>query len=162
MSAPLDHLYEGEKLTADALVDLFQITLRDRQTIFRFRDGPSTTWQGHVYEGLACLLSGDERTAEGEESRPNLRLLNPVGVFNKPIREGLVERAIVIRRRLLRQHVENDVNIFEQRMWYVGRIRELISGQSLTLELRNMSEGPNYQIPVRMYTPDAGFPFVSL
>lgn len=160
MSTPSSHILEGRKLTADALVDLFQLTLKSG-AIYRFKDSQSVTWQSNLYEGLACRLSGDTRTADGEESRATLQILNPVGVFNIPAMTGELDLAVLTRKRLLRSHVEANTNLYEQRMWYVGQVKELISGQTITLELRNMTEGANYQIPVRMFIPPE-FPLVSL
>lgn len=161
MSTPVSHIAESQKLTADALVDLYQITLKDSPTVFRFKNDNTVTWRGNEYEGMACKLSGDSRTADGEESRASLQILNPLGIFNLPAMAGDLDLAVMIRKRVLRQHIDSNTNIFEQRMWYVGRVRELISGQSITLELRNMTEGANFQIPVRMYIPPE-FPLVSL
>lgn len=158
---PPTHIAEGEKLTADALVDLFQISLKGLPVVFRFKNNNTVTWQGNTYEGLACQMTGDTRLSEGEEARPILQVLNPVGVFNVPALNNQLDLAVIVRKRVLLQHIENNTNIYEQRMWYVGRVTELISGQSVSMELRNMSEGPNFQIPVRMYIPPA-FPLVSL
>ncbi len=159
-NAPQSHLEESLKLTADSTVDLYEVALKQDPIIFRFKDGPTVTYQGQVYESMACSISGDMRSAEGEESRPILRVVNPFGIFNQAVLNGQGELAVVKRRRGLRTHLEDDVNIFDQRMWYVSRVRELISGQALTLELRNMTEGPNFQIPVRMFIPPE-FPFVT-
>jgi phage-related protein len=161
MSAPTSHVTEGEKLTADALVDLYQMSLVDDVTVFRFKNNNTVSWQGNTYEGMACQISGDRRSADIEESRATLQIMNPVGVFNLPAMNGDLDLAVLTRKRILREHLEDDINIFQQRMWYVGQVKELISGQSITLELRNMSEGPNFQIPVRMYTPPE-FPLVTL
>lgn len=161
-SAPVSHLQESQKLTADAIVDLYTITLKNDPVIFRFRDGPTVTWQGHMFEGMACSLTGDTRTAEGEESRPTLRIMNPLGIFNEAALNHQIDLAVVKRQRILRQHLESNANIYEQRLWFVGRVQELISGQLVSLQLRNMSEGPNFQIPVRTYNPSDGFPTVSL
>lgn len=160
-SVPLTHIQESQKLTADAQIDLYQITLKDSPTIFRFKNNDTVTWRGNLYEGMACRLQGDTRLADGEESRASLQVMNPFGIFNMPALVGDLDLATVVRKRVLRQHLDGNVNIFEQRMWYVGRISELISGQSITLELRNVTEGPAYQIPVRMYIPPQ-FPLVSL
>jgi len=161
MTTPITHLQEAQKLTADALVDLYQINLKFKPVTYLFKDGDTVTWQGKEYEGTAARLTGDQRAADGEESRPSLQVLNPLGVFNKIAMDGDLDLAIITRKRLLRQHVDANVNIFEQRMWYVGRVRELVGGQTITLELRNMTEGPNFEIPVRMYMPPE-FPLVSL
>jgi Phage-related protein len=160
-SAPQQHLVEAQKLTADALVDLYELSLKHEPVVFRFRDGPTVQWQGKVYEGMACTMSGDMRSSEGEESRPVLRVMNPFGIFNQAALNSDLDLAIVTRKRLLRRHLEENVNIFEQRKWYVGRVRELISGQVISLELRSMTEGANFQIPVRMFIPP-DFPFVTL
>lgn len=161
MTAPVSHVIESQKLTADALVDLYQINLKNSATVFRFKADNTVTWRGNVFEGMACELSGDTRSAEGEESRAQLRVMNPVGIFNAPAMSGALDLAVLTRKRILRNHMESNLNIFEQRMWYVGRIIELISGQSISFELRNMTEGANFQIPVRMYIPPE-FPLVSL
>lgn len=161
MTTPISHVRESEKLTADALVDLYQLTLKNAPVVFRFKNNNTVTWRGNTYEGMACELVGDTRSADGEETRPVLRIMNPLGVFNMPAMAGDLDLAVLTRRRLLRDHMENNADIYEQRMWYVGQVRELISGQSVTLELRNMTEGANFQIPVRMYIPPE-FPLVSL
>lgn len=160
-SAPVSHLEEAQKLTADGLVDLYTISLKNDPVIFRFKNDDTLSWQGNTYEGMACRSSGDTRSSDGEESRPTLQVMNPLGIFNRAAIEGKLDLATVIRRRVLRQHVLDNVNIYEQRMWYIGRIRELISGQSITFELRNMTEGANFQIPCRMFIPPE-FPLVSL
>lgn len=160
-NTPVTHLEEAQKLTADALVDLYTVILKSDPIIFRFKADDTVSWQGQTYEGMACRMTGDSRSSDGEESRPTLQVMNPLGIFNSAAVQGKLDLATVIRRRALRQHVLDNVGIYEQRMWYVGRIRELISGQSITFELRNMTEGANFQIPCRMYIPPE-FPMVSL
>jgi phage-related protein len=160
-TAPVSHLQEAQKLTADALVDLYTVSLKNLSVVFRFKNDDTRTWLGQTYEGMACRMSGDDRSADGEESRPLLQIMNPFGIFNSAARKGQLDLATVTRKRVLFQHLEGNVNIAETRMWYVGRIRELISGQSISLELRNMTEGANFQIPCRQYIPPE-FPMVSL
>lgn len=161
MPAPISHLEEAQKLTADAEVSLFQITLPQDGVIFRFKNNDTVTWRGNTYEGIACNLSGEGMSADDQESRPTLRVMNPDGIFNAPALDGRLYRAIVTRRKVLRRHLDSNVNIFSQRMWFVERPKEIISGQYVTLELRNMAEGPNFQIPARMYVPPE-FPLVSM
>lgn len=162
MTSPYEHIVESQKLTdADAPVDLYQIVLKNLPVTFRFKNNNTVIWRGNEYEGMACSLVGDVRNADGEESRATLRVMNPYGIFNKPAMNGDLDLAVVTRKRVLLNHLEGNVNIFEQRMWYVGRVAELISGQSVSLELRNMTEGPGYQIPVRMFIPPE-FPLVTL
>ena len=158
---PVSHLREAQKLTADVTVDLFQISLVTAPLVFRFKNNDTKTWQGVVYEGIACQMPGDRRSSDDEEGRPTLRVMNPAGIFNKPAIDGMLDRAIVTRKTVLREHLDGDVNIFVQRMWYVERVKELISGQVLGLELRAMTDLPNFQLPVRQFIPP-DFPTVSL
>lgn len=161
MTTPQSHLEEGRKLTADAEVDFYTLILVGGTTLARFTNGATLTWQGLVYDALSISMTGDHRSADDEESRPMLRLMNPAGIFNKPALEGQLDRATIRRRRVLRTHAETNVNIYVQRMWYVERVKELISGEYVGLELRPMTDGPNFQIPYRKYMPPT-FPTVSL
>lgn len=160
--APDSHLREAQTLTADAPVDLYKIVTRiGPATIFYFKNDDTVTWRGNEYQGMACRITGDSQTADGEESRPTLQIMNPYGVFNTAIVNGRMDLAVITRYRVLRRHIDSDSDIKQQRMWYMGRVKELISGQSASFELRSMTEGPNFQIPVRMYIPPE-FPTVSL
>lgn len=161
MPAHQSHLVEAQKLTADAEVDLYELYLPNDLVYFRFKDNDTATWRGNTYEGMACNLSGEAMTAEDQESRPTLRVMNPEGIFNEPAFQGKFYRAILTRRTVLRGHLDSNTNIFVQRMWFVERPKEVIAGQQISFELRNMTEGPNYQIPVRMYIPP-DFPTVTL
>jgi phage-related protein len=153
-------LEEAQDLQPNGVLDLFEIKLRNN-TLFRFRNGPELTWQGMFFNQWPCKMSGDVRTAEEEEPRPTLVVANPEGAFTKVVFEGLVENAIVRRYQVLRRHADADLPISVDRMWRVGRIPQLIRGKSITLELKNLTEGPNFKLPVRIMQPPE-FPFVSL
>lgn len=161
MSYPVEHLQDAMKLTADAEVHLYTMTLVTSPVIFRFKNNDTVTWQGDVYEGMAISMPGDKRSSDEEESRPTLRVINPDGIFNKPAMDGDLDRAIITRKTVLREHIEQDINIYTQRMWYVDHVKELISGQTIGLELRVMTDLPNVQLPYRQYIPPE-FPTVSL
>lgn len=161
MASPITHREESLKLTADGLASLYTLTFKDNSTVIRFCNTETITWRGDEYEGIACQLTGESYAASEEENRPKLSVLNPAGVFNQPAMDGFLEMAILVRKRVLRSHLEGNVNLFQQRMWYVSRVLDVIADQALTLELRNMTEGPNHQIPARMFIPPE-FPTVSL
>lgn len=161
MTAPRSHLEESQKLTADGEVNLYEIHLKNDPVVFRCKANDTVVWQGRTWEGMGIKMSGDSRSADEEEAKPRLTIVNPAGIFNKPAVEGKIDQAIVVRKRILRRHLDENLNIFHQRMWWVGKIPELISGQLITLELRSMTEGPNFQLPVRYYAPPE-FPLVSL
>lgn len=153
MTTPVTHVAEAQKLTADALVDLYEINLVGVEVTLRFKNENTVTWQSNEYEGIAIKMSGDRRTADDEESRPTLQMMNPAGIFNAHIRAGYLDLATVIRKRVLGAHLTGDVNLSDDRMWYVSRVREMITNQGVTLELRSMSDGPNFMLPVRMFIP---------
>jgi phage-related protein len=161
VTVPISHLSEAQQLTADALVDLYEIRLKFKDVIFQFKDGPQVTWQGDIYQSMACQMSGDNRAADGEESKVTLRIMNPLGIFNHAAINGDIDLATVFRYRVRANHLANNTNIFQRRMWWVGRIPELVDDQGISLELRNMTEGPNFKVPVRAYYPPE-FPSVTL
>lgn len=161
MTHPVSHVKDALKLTGDGIVHLYQIRLLADNVIFRFKNNNTVTWQGQTYEGIPCQMTGDMATADEQEARPTLRLYNPGGIFNAPALDGRLYRAVVTRKRVLYQHLIDNVNISSQRMWYVERPKELVSGQYISLDLRTMTEGPNFQIPTRQFIPPE-FPTVSL
>lgn len=160
-SAPAEHVAEAQKLTADALVHLYEVTLNDGLTTLRFRDGPQTVWQTKTYESMACRLTGLEQSADGSKARPLLTVMNPEGVWNSFIHAGLCDGAAVTRREVLRQYLEQDINISDPAYWYISRVKELVKNQGVTFELRALTDGPDIKIPARVYIPP-DFPFVTL
>lgn len=158
---PIEHLTESQKLTADAYVNLYEIQLKTEPVILRLSDSVTRTWQGQNWEMFGVAISGEKRSADGEETRPQLQFINPEGVFSTLVRQRLLDRATIIRYRVLRSHYENDVQIYQRRMWYISRIANVTAGQSITAELRVMTEGPNSRIPARQFIPPE-FPMVRL
>ncbi|TPL42621.1 MULTISPECIES: hypothetical protein [unclassified Mesorhizobium] len=158
---PIEHMADSQKLTADGKVNLYEIQLKTEPVILRLSDTVTRTWQGQVWEMFGVQLSGEKRSADDEETRPSLQLINPEGVFSTLVRQRLLDRATVIRYRLLREHYEGDVQIFQRRIWYISRIADVTAGQSITAELRVMTEGPNSRIPARQFIPPE-FPMVRL
>ena len=159
--SPSQHVAEAQKLTADALVDLYEITLNDGTTNLRFTNGKAVTWQTKTYEALACRLTGLQHSADGAKSRPLLTVMNPEGVWNSFVHQGLLESASVVRRQVLRQYLESNVGVSDNNFWYVSRVKELIRNQGITFELRALTDGPDVKIPARKYLPPA-FPFVTI
>lgn len=159
---PVSHAAESQKLVAEDYAELFEVVLSGGQGTIRLWDGPTRTYQGLTYEGLGCLLQGEERSADEKESRPTFAVLNPGNVFAPYVLEGYVDNATVIRKRVLKSHFLNNVNIYKRRIWRVARVADLdLEGQKIVLELRDPTDGPNFLIPGRMFIqPD--FPTVNL
>lgn len=168
MTTPASHVDEGLKLTADGEVVLYEIALMNvpagAAAVIRFRDGPmgaSTTWNGKTWDHLACQFTGYSRSSEDEKNRPTLRLMNPVGIFNDAAFQGRFDGAILQKFTVLRDHLERGLVIANNEIWFIGRVKDMISAQSISLELRALSDGPDQLIPARMFIPP-DFPFVAL
>lgn len=158
-NAPLSHLQDALQMEGSAKLDLWEIRLRTVSTIFRFWNGKSRMWQGNLYEGLACQVTGESLTSEGQNSRPTLTAVNPNKVFGPFAAEGLFDLAEVIRKRVLQPHMINNVNQFEQRVWIVGRPSQ-VSSQMIQLELRSPTDMPAWKTPRRTFSPPE-FPFIT-
>ena len=168
MAVPSTHVDEGLKLTADGEIVFYEITLKNVPSggtaVIRFRDGPmgsTSTWSGKTWDHLACQFSGYSRNSDEEKNRPTLRLINPVGVFNDAAFNGRFDSALLQKYTVLRSHFESGLAISNNEIWFIGRVKDLISGQSIGLELRALSDVPEQIIPARMFTPPE-FPFVTL
>lgn len=153
-------LTDAEKLTADGLPELFEFRLRNG-TIFRVKNNDTVIWQGKTWNGFPCKMSGISRSADEQENRPSFTLANPDSIFHKAAFAGLVDKAILKRYQLMRSHLDADLPIYVERMWWVSRVSQLIRNKLMSLELRDMTEGPNFQLPVRVFTPPE-YPTVSL
>ncbi|GJE78092.1 phage minor tail protein L [Methylorubrum suomiense] len=168
MATPTSHVDEGLKLTADGEIVFWEIALKNvpnnGTAVIRFRDGPmdqTTQWNGKVWEHLACKLSGERRSAEAEKNRPTLRLMNPVGVFNEAAFQRRFDGAVIQKFTVLRRHVEANIALSNNEIFFIGRVKDLVTGQSISFELRHLSDGPDHLVPARMYIPP-DFPFVTL
>lgn len=161
VDVPISHVEESLKLTSDAFMDLWKVQLYGTSTIMCFTDSEQFTWQGDVYETTQYELSGDGTATDGGEKRPTLTVFNPGGVFNTFVKSGVLDRATVMRYRLLRYHALANIPIFQRRMWYNTHLTNIISGKAFTMNLRNLGEGPTFVVPARAYYPPE-FPSVSL
>lgn len=159
-NAPIEHLQDALKLEGDGKVSLWEVRLKTSPvTIYRFWNGPTRTWQGVTYEGLACQLSGDSRE-EGRSSRPTLTVQNPEKILGTFAADGYFDLAELIRKRVLQQHFLADVNLFEQRIWISARAATVGRGV-LQLDLRSPTDMPPWKTPRRVYAPPT-HPFVTL
>lgn len=163
MSTPIEHVQESQKLTADGLVDLFEITLvgTPSPVVICLTNGEECVWQSKVYEAHAVKISSIARSTDSERPRPTLTMFNPFGVVNAYAFQGYFDGAKVIRRRVLKQHIDSNTGLSDNQFWYISKTKELVAGQSAAFELRMLSDGPEHQIPARMFTPPA-FPFVTI
>ena len=157
---PMSHIVDAQKMIADGYLDLWELWLRNNAGVIYAANGPRTTWQGHVYDAAPMKLSSLKESATEEESRPTLTIFNPENVLASFVVTGALEKSIVKRKRVLVADIEQDNNIFVQRTWFIARPSSYLKG-TLTVELRNLTDAPNFMMPRRQYIPP-NFPLVSL
>lgn len=159
-SLPQEHVVDAHLLNPDFQCDLFEVILTDNQGTLRFWNGPTRSWQGNQYNSLACQLTKEGMLTDGQKPRPELSLHNPDNQFTPFVQQGYLEGSTVIRYRVLADNLANDRNIFERRVWTLVRVTKM-SEEILTVEMRAPSDGPNYKLPARTFTPP-DFPAVSI
>jgi phage-related protein len=160
VTAPIEHLQDALQLEAETVIDLWELRLKNSNVIAHFWNGVERTWQGNLYQGLACQLSGEARSTDNKNNRPNLTIVNPENIFGAFAAAGDFDLATVIRKRVLASHFVNDANIFQQRVWLVGRPAS-VRNSVITLELRAPTDMPVWHTPCRTYNPPE-YPFVVL
>lgn len=155
--APQTHIDEAQKLEAEGLVELYQLTLATGSVVY-FKSGENVTWQGNTYEGIPFSFSGVKRHSTEKAVKPQLQLQNPAGIYSASAKDGVFDGAVLNRYRVLKDDVDNDVNTYDLNLWVVSRISSL-SRKEITLELRGIMDGQLNKVPVRMFMPPE-FPFV--
>lgn len=152
-------LDDAQKLTADGMVELYEIELNPTGMLF-LKIEDEVEWQGRTYEAIGIQMTGTQRSVDGEQSRPKLHVSNPEGRFSALTKTGVLEKALVHRKRVLRKHLDEDTNIFLQQTWYISRVAEITS-ERISCELRSLSDGQFFTVPSRVFMPPE-FPTVTL
>lgn len=152
MTLPESHIEDSFKLEADGKVDLFQIHLAGSNSKVYLKLDNTVTWQGKTYEGTGVKLEGVAKYSDDEVSRPKLTLFNPNGVYSYLVDQGLLDNALIVRYRLLKEHLDANQNIFMRQQWRVSRISSMKSFY-IVLELRDLMDGQSFLTPGRMFLP---------
>lgn len=155
---PESHKIENLKLEAEPYVDLFEIRLYNG-TILRLKAGDDIEWNGHLWEGYPISISGYEIDSE-KLSRPTLRAVNPEGIFSSLFISGDLEKARLIRYRVLREDLDNNFLVYQKLQWLIWNVKS-INKDYIELELRNPIDGNNFNVPARLYVQPE-FPSVTL
>lgn len=161
-SLPQNHVEDSLKLQgADGRVHLYELSPLSGGTIYFKPDNP-LTWQGHLYEGLPCAITGDEISTEKSPTprmtigQENLDLLP----FKGLIHDGYLEGATLVRKIVLLDDLINDRNIKRTSYFRVKRV-ESYSRSSISIVLATFSGAVNQTLPFRQYLPP-NFPWVDL
>ena len=111
-NAPISHIEESLKLTADSIIDLYELRTKGN-AIVRFWNGPTRTWNMMTFEGVACQLTGESQSSESQYARPLLTVVNPDNSFGLFAAQGVFDLAIVTRYRVLQQDFINNNPIYQ-------------------------------------------------
>ena len=158
---PPSHIEEAMKLTADAEIDLYELSPLSGGTVYFKADNP-VTWLGQEYEGLPCVLTGEEDSLD-KTPMPRMTLgqedvdLLP---FKALVFDGHLDGAILVRKRVLLDNLLANANIKQTTTWRVKRIPEY-SRSKITLILASFSAAQHQTVPFRQYLPP-DFPWVDL
>jgi lambda family phage minor tail protein L len=158
-TAPPTHLVDAQKLEADGYVDLWEIMLIGGSVI-RLKANDPVTYRSNVYEAFAIQISGESQNSDTEVSRPKLNIINPDGAFSPAIHRGDLNRATVVRKRVLRTDLLANTNVFQQNSWTISRVVSL-NKHAASFEMRGVGDMQRFVVPIRMFVPP-DFPLVSL
>ena len=158
MSAPGEHIEESLKFEAEPEIELFKLVLRGG-SIFYFRNGATVTWQGDEWEQCPCQLSGEEPASGDQDNRPTFVVFNNENLFGPIAMTGAFDLAILYRYKVLQNNLNDDINVYERKLWLVSP--RSVSNRYMSCELRSPLDVPNIRTPNRIYAPPE-FPVVSL
>ena len=159
MTIPFELVAQTQELQLQDQVDLFEITFVSGGRAY-IKNGVEVTWQGNPYESMHCQLSGFSKSAGEEISRPKFQFVQLDGVFSPLVHAGELDGATLVRKRVLKEHLEADINIKQENKWIISRVATLLD-EGISVELRSFADGPNATIPARSFTPP-DFPIMSL
>lgn len=148
------------KLSADGIVELFQLHLLGGAGVLYLTPNQDITWQTQDYEGTAIQIQGFKKSSDDELTRPKLTVMNNNGSLNPYIAAGVLEGSEVRYYRVLREHIELNVNSFDMSIWRLARVISL-NLSAVQCELRRPYDTPRSVAPARMYIPPE-FPLVRL
>lgn len=158
-SDPPAQVEDSHKLTADGYVDLFEITLLTGSVLY-LKSNDTVIYRSRTYQGTAIKISGVEKYADEKDSRPQMVMVNPDGIYGEFIKAGLLDYALVKRIRVLREDLLANRDVKTEQRWRIWRISAL-TNEAVTCELRSVVDRFNALIPGRMFIPPE-FPLVTL
>lgn len=146
-------------LSPEALVHLFKIELQSGTTFLLSQHGEQV-WRGETYEDVPCNLVGIGQHSDAEVNRPRFSFANPEGLFTAALYNGDMDNAWVTRIRILKSDLDADNDFSVQETFQMRRIVN-ISKSLAVVELRDVLDGQNFDLPARRYMPPE-FPHVKL
>lgn len=160
---PASHIDDAHKLTADGVVELFQLTPASGSGTLRFKADNDVTWRGNSYVGLPMQFTTNGVSVERGADMPKLVVGQPnsdLSLFKPLINDGTLDGCVLIRYRVLLQHILSNASIFEF-YTYRGKRVESYDRTMVTIQLASLSDSLGFSLPVRQYLPP-DFPTVQI
>lgn len=163
IAVPASHIVDAHQLTADGIIELYEVVPATGSGTFRFKNDNDVTWRSNLYLGLPVVFTGDQLTADNGYTPPKITIGAPnldLSMFKPLINDGSLDGGTLTRLRVLLTDVLAN-NLIRETTVY--EIRQVISytRTQLQLQLALPSDGMGFTLPNRKYTsPD--FPTVLL
>src|SRR5690349_15490595 len=112
-------------MSADAPINLFQLTPNDGSGTIYFKADNEAAWQGNTYEGLPLTMTGFKKSSDGSALQPKLTIgdgsvdLSP---FKPLVYDGYLDQGLVLHIEILLDHLLSDQNIRRERLYRVKRV----------------------------------------
>jgi len=159
-SPPIEHVTDSLKLTADAVIELFEFTSVIGGTV-RFKNDNTVTWRGNEYAGLPVSFTDLDESAQGAPVQPKMTIGAPdrdLSFFKPLVSDGLLEGGILVYTRILLERLLANSLIRETQVFTVKQVSSYGRSQ-VSFQLATASDGLRFTIPHRQILPPA-FPSV--
>ena len=155
MSIPTANVQEAQKLSADAEIDLYQLTPLDGSGVIYFKADAPLTWIGQLYVGLPLTVSGEQDSSDQPTEQPKMVIGQPnidLSVFKPLIYDGGLDGAVILRLRGLLGNFMAGLNLVETKTFRVKRV-DGYSRSRIELTLAPSSDALDFTLPNRTYIP---------
>lgn len=160
---PSSHIQDAQQLSADGVVELYELVPAGGVGTFRFKNDNDVTWRGNIYTGLPVAFSGDDISADNGRSPPKIMVGAPnldLSLFKPLINDGTIDGGTITRIRILLADVLANNLIREVTVYEIRQVVAYTRTQ-ITLQLALPSDGVGFSLPNRQFVaPD--FPTVLL
>lgn len=136
---------------------LYKITLANA-VVLNLSPKGDFTWQGTLYEEVPCHMSGVDRKADSESSRPKFSVVNPGRMFTAAVHERHLEGAILTRYRMMTEDLLADNAASVSDTYRISRVMN-VTKDLIVVECRRGLDGTNFKLPNRSFRPPE-FPVV--
>jgi phage-related protein len=158
---PAEQIADSHKLTADGMVDLFELTPAGGSGTIRFKADNDVTWRSNLYTGVPLSLTGEKMSADSGLASPRLTIGQnnvDLSLFKPLIWDGSLDNAVVNRITILLDDMINNRLVRRLHTYRIKRV-ESYTRTNVVLQLATYSDSLGFQLPYRTYTQPS-FPAV--